>query len=58
MIIRTWIEEGSSESLRARIRSSTDVSAGFERTLTVLRSEDVHAAVQTWLDDIMGDAED
>ncbi len=56
LIIRTWIEQGSPEPLRAHIRVSTDVSAGFERTVTLLRAEDVCAAVQAWLDDIMRDA--
>ncbi len=36
LIIRAWIEPGSSEPLRAHIRLSTDGSAGIERTLTLV----------------------
>ncbi|HEX8770495.1 MAG TPA: hypothetical protein VF711_06990, partial [Acidimicrobiales bacterium] len=39
LVIRAWVERGSSEPLRAQIRLSTDVSAGFERTLTVARAD-------------------
>ncbi|HWG72635.1 MAG TPA: hypothetical protein VG184_01125 [Acidimicrobiales bacterium] len=56
LIIRTWIEEGSTEPIRAHLRISTDVSVGFERTLILTRAEDVCAAVQKWLDDMVGDA--
>ena len=53
LIIRAWIEEGSSEPLRAHIRLSSDVSAGIERTLTVARVEEVGATVEDWLADIL-----
>jgi hypothetical protein len=56
LIIRAWIEEGSSEPLRTQIRISTDVSAGIERTLTLARAEDVCATVHEWLAEIMSDA--
>ena len=57
MIIRAWVEEGSSEPLRAGIRCTTDVSIGFERTLTLTRTEDVHAVLGAWLDAVLGDAQ-
>jgi len=57
LIIRAWIEEGSSEPLRARVQLSTDVSAGFERTPTFARAEAVCAAVHEWLAEISSDAE-
>lgn len=57
LIIRAWVEEGSSEPLRAQIRLSTDVSTGFEREMTLARSEEVCATVQAWLADISGRAE-
>ncbi len=57
LIIRAWVEQGSSEPLRAQIRVSADVSVGFDRTLTLLRSQDVCAAVQMWLDGILREAE-
>ncbi|MDP8937733.1 MAG: hypothetical protein M3O23_08410 [Actinomycetota bacterium] len=49
LIIRTWVEDGSSAPLRAQLRFSSDVSAGFERTLTLARAEEVAATVQEWL---------
>ena len=56
LIIRAWIEEGSSEPLRAQVRLSTDVSTGFERTLTLARPEAVCDTVQEWLADILSEA--
>jgi hypothetical protein len=53
VIIRAWIEAGSSEPLRAQVRLSTNVSAGFERTVTLARPEEVCAAVQEWLADML-----
>lgn len=52
LIIRAWIEEGSSEPLRARIRVTNDVAAGIERTLTLTQPEEVAATVQAWLIEI------
>ncbi len=57
LIIRVWIEEGSSEPLRAQIRLSNDVSAGIERTLTLARAEAVCATVQEWLAGFLSDAD-
>ncbi len=57
LIIRAWIEEGSSEPLRAQIRLTGDVSIGFERELTLVRPEEVCDAVREWLADISSDAE-
>jgi len=56
LIIRAWIEKGSSEPLRAEVRMSTDVSAGFEHSFTLLRPEAVCATVQEWLADVLGAA--
>ena len=53
LIIRAWLEEGSSEPLRAQVRLTCDVSGGFERTLTLARPEAVCEAVQEWLFDFM-----
>ena len=39
--------------LRAEIRLTTNVAAGFERTLTLARTEDVSAAVQEWIASIL-----
>ena len=57
LIIRAWIEEGSSEPLRAQIRLTTDVSIGFERTLTLARQEAVCDTVREWLADILNSRE-
>lgn len=56
-IIRAWIEAGSVEPLRAQIRLTTDVSAGFERTLTLSGVEEVCAMVREWLADILGEGD-
>ncbi len=56
LIIRAWIEEGSSEPLRAQVRISTDVSSGIERTLTLVRADAVGVTVQEWLADILSEA--
>lgn len=56
LIIRAWVEEGSSEPLRVQIRLTTDVSAGIESTLTLARAEAVGATVEEWLAEIMSGA--
>ena len=57
LIIRAWVEEGSSEPLRATIRATTDVSAGFERAVTSAQAGEVGATVQEWLGEVLGDAD-
>ena len=56
LIIRAWMEEGSSEPLRAHIRMSDDVADGFRRTVTLSRPEAVCAEVEEWLAQILGNA--
>jgi hypothetical protein len=56
LIIRAWVEEGSSQPLRAVVRSTNDVSAGIGRTLNFARAAEVGAEVQDWLDDVVGGA--
>lgn len=53
MIIRVWTEQGSSEPLRAQLRVTNDVSAGFDREVTFSRPEAVCTVVAQWLEDIM-----
>ena len=53
LIIRAWVEEGSSKPLRARIRFTTKVGDGFERELTVAEVADVSTVVETWLRDVL-----
>ena len=57
LIIRAWVEPSSSEPLRAQIRLTTDVSSGFETTLTLARPEAVCAAVSDWLSSMVTGAE-
>jgi len=57
LVIRTWVEPGSSRPLRAQVRLTRDVSAGFERTLTLARADAVSAVVQEWLADVSCEAE-
>ena len=54
LIIRTWIEEGSSEPLRVEVRIVDDMSAGFEHRVTLARANDVCATVKKWLDGVVG----
>src|SRR2546427_9935361 len=53
LIIRAYPEPGSSAPLRAEIRLTTDVSAGIERTLTLVDRDAVADVVRTWLDSII-----
>jgi len=56
LIINAWIEEGSSEPLRAQLRFSNDVSAGFDRTMTLARPEEICAVIVDWLAGIVQNA--
>ena len=53
LLIRAWVEEGSTEPLRAHVRVTDDISHGIERTLTLTQSDDVHELVDTWLDEFL-----
>jgi hypothetical protein len=57
LLIRAWVEPGSSSPLRAQIRVTTDVSRGFERSLTVVQEEAVVEAVQAWLSEMLAGAQ-
>jgi hypothetical protein len=52
LIIRAYVETGSSAPLRAEIRLTSDVSAGIERSLTLADKDVVGEVVRRWLDDI------
>ena len=56
MIIRVWSEGQSLEPLRANIRVTTDVSTGFQRTLTLAQPEAIKEVVDAWLQEIQTDA--
>lgn len=49
LIIRVWVEPGSSSPLRAQIRLTTDVSLGVERGQTLTQVPEVVEVVQAWL---------
>ena len=51
-IIRAWVEPGSSSPLRAQIRLTTDVTYGFETSLTVTEENAIVAAVLAWLSEV------
>jgi hypothetical protein len=57
MIIRAWVEPGSSKPLRARIRLTRDVGAGLEEEMTLTDVPAVSAAVEFWLQEVMLDGE-
>jgi hypothetical protein len=58
LIIRAWVEPGSTSPLRAQIRSTTDVSQGFEHSLTVAQAEATMEAVRAWLSEMLAGAGD
>lgn len=51
LIIRAYVESGSSSPLRAEIRLTSDVSVGIERTVNLVDPEVVVQVVRTWLDE-------
>jgi hypothetical protein len=53
LIIRAWIEPGSSKPLRAQIRLTTDVAAGLQSEMTFTDASGVCASVETWLRDVL-----
>ena len=57
LIIRAWLERGSAKPLRAHIRLTTDVAAGFASEVTLANVQDVSGAVEAWLEDVLLDDE-
>lgn len=53
MIIRAWLEHGSEKPLRAHIRLTHDIAAGFSSEETLIDSAAVAAAVESWLDSVL-----
>jgi len=49
LIIRAWIEPGSSSPLRVQIRLTTDVSLGVERGETIADADVAIEIVRIWL---------
>ena len=57
MIIRIWFEPGSSKPLRVRMRTSSDVSTGFDREITVADAASASEVLKAWLDEAEARAE-
>lgn len=55
LIIRAWVEEGSSAPLRVQIRLTTDVSKGYQQTMNLSDIEAASAAVERWLMDVIAE---
>ena len=53
LIIRAWVEQGSSKPLRATVRLTTDVAAGLASEMTLADVNAVSAAVEAWLQDVL-----
>lgn len=53
LIVRAWVERGSSAPLRASIRVRSDVSAGVESLVTVTSPEAGADAVKVFLQDVV-----
>jgi hypothetical protein len=56
LIIRAWIEQDSSAPLRAHVRQTTDVSAGFLDGKTVTDEGAAAELVRRWLKAVLRDA--
>jgi hypothetical protein len=53
LVIRASLEEGSWQPLRAQIRLTTDVSAGFDHATTVAEVDATCEAVRGWLEQVL-----
>jgi hypothetical protein len=53
LIIRAWVEDGSTERLRAQIRVTDDLAAGIHRSFTLVQPDPVREVVDTWLRTIL-----
>jgi hypothetical protein len=52
LIIRAWVEQHPTSPLRATVRRTTDVSAGFESTEQLADADAVAQVVRMWLRDV------
>jgi hypothetical protein len=57
LIIRAWLEPGSTDPLRAHIRVTNDISVGIEQTVALAESDTVMELVDEWLQSIVEDGE-
>ena len=55
LIVRAWVESGSSKPLRAHLRLTTDVATGFASEKTLADVNAVSVLVEGWLRDVLLD---
>jgi hypothetical protein len=55
LIIRAWVDQGSSKPLRVQIRLTNDLTIGLGSQMTFADIHAVSAAVETWLEDVVID---
>ena len=53
LIMRAWVERGSTAPLRVSIRHSEDLADGLGQTITVTSPETGAQAVKVWLDGVV-----
>jgi len=53
LVIRAWRESASPVPLRAELRVARDVSAGFERRVTLTDADAVSEIVRQWLAELL-----
>jgi len=53
LIIRAWVQPGSTSPLRARLRCTTDVTTGLQCDLTLVEVDAVRTAVGVWLEEVL-----
>jgi hypothetical protein len=56
LVVRAWVEAGSTEPLRATIRLTADTRLGFTRELSLSDASAVTEVVRQWLDEVLGQA--
>jgi len=49
LIVRAWLEHGSSKPLRGHMRLTGDIANGFDREVTLAEVSGICAEVETWL---------
>jgi hypothetical protein len=50
LVVRAWLEDGRNGGLRARITWTADVSGRGLTRLTASGQEQIHEAIEAWLD--------
>jgi hypothetical protein len=58
LVVRAWVEGGTSSGLRARITQSRDLTSTEQIMTTTATVEEILATVRTWLDALLSDQPD